>query len=99
MEMVFVTLDYESVFLGKEIIGLFANRLGKGVMAIVLAGVTSVVAKRHGMIDHLNKLIVVISFSWFYVSFRMTRLLKRQQQEQEQQQDESNVQLEKSFTD
>jgi ATP/ADP translocase len=97
VEMVFVTLDYESVFFGKEIIGLFANRLGKGVMAIVLAGVMSVAAKRHG-IDHLNQLIVAISFTWFFVSLRMTRLLNQHQQKQ-QEQDEFDTPLDKSFTD
>jgi hypothetical protein len=96
MEMVFMTLDYESVFFGKEIIGLFANRLGKGVMAIFLAGVMSVAANRYSMIDHLHQLLVVITFTWLYVSFRMTRLLKQQQQKQ---QGVCDVQIKKSLTD
>jgi ATP/ADP translocase len=96
MEMVFVTLDYESVFFGKEIIGLFANRLGKGVMAIFLAGIMSVAANRHDMMDNLQQLLVLISLTWFCVTFKMTRVLKEHQQKP---QDFSAFQPSKSYTD
>jgi ATP/ADP translocase len=96
MEMVFVTLDYESVFFGKEIIGLVANRLGKGVMAIFLAGIMSLAANRRDMMDNLHQLLVVISFAWFYVTFNMTKLLKEHKQKQ---QVFPGIQLSKSYTD
>jgi ATP/ADP translocase len=37
VEMVYVKLDYESRFFGKEVIGLFVDRLGKSSTAVVLS--------------------------------------------------------------
>jgi ATP/ADP translocase len=37
VEMVYVNLDYESRFFGKEVIGLFVDRLGKSSTAVVLS--------------------------------------------------------------
>ena len=36
LEMVFVSLDYESRYVGKEIINLFVNRFGKSAMAVAI---------------------------------------------------------------
>jgi ATP/ADP translocase len=41
-EMVYVPLDFESRFLGKEVIGVFGYRLGKSFMSLVVSGLTSV---------------------------------------------------------
>lgn len=35
-ELVYVTLDHESRFVGKQIVALFANRLGKSAVAVAL---------------------------------------------------------------
>ena len=41
-EMVYVPLDFESRFLGKEIISVFGYRFGKSGMSLALSGLTSV---------------------------------------------------------
>jgi ATP/ADP translocase len=41
-EMVDVPLDFESRFLGKEIIGVFGYRFGKSVISLSLSALTSV---------------------------------------------------------
>lgn len=41
-EMVYVPLDFESRFLGKEIISVFGYRFGKSGMSLALTGLTSV---------------------------------------------------------
>ena len=40
-EMVYVPLDFESRFVGKEIIGVFGYRFGKSLMSLSLSGLTS----------------------------------------------------------
>ena len=40
-EMVYVPLDFESRFVGKEIIGVFGYRLGKSLMSLSLSALTS----------------------------------------------------------
>jgi ATP/ADP translocase len=40
-EMVYVPLDFESRFLGKEIIGVFGYRFGKSLISLTLSGLTS----------------------------------------------------------
>lgn len=40
-EMVYVPLDFESRFLGKEIIGVFGYRFGKSLISLSLSGMTS----------------------------------------------------------
>lgn len=40
-EMVYVPLDFESRFVGKEIIGVFGYRLGKSLMSLALSALTS----------------------------------------------------------
>ena len=37
-ELVYVPLDFESRYVGKEIIAVFANRFGKSGMALILSG-------------------------------------------------------------
>jgi|AntRauTorckE5430_2_1112549.scaffolds.fasta_scaffold04992_2 ATP/ADP translocase len=41
-EMVYVPLDFESRFLGKEIISVFGYRFGKSGMSLALSGLTSI---------------------------------------------------------
>lgn len=41
-EMVYVPLDFDSRFLGKEIISVFGYRFGKSGMSLALSGLTSI---------------------------------------------------------
>ena len=70
-EMVFASLDYESRFVGKEIIGVFANRLGKSVMAVALSLLANQVT-----ILQLSHATTVFSVLWFVVSWQVVVLLK-----------------------
>ena len=69
-EMVFASLDYESRFVGKEIIGVFANRLGKSVMAVALSILATQVT-----ILQLSHAASVFSVLWFIVSWQVLRLI------------------------
>eukprot|EP00551_Chaetoceros_affinis_P009265 CAMPEP_0203684830 /NCGR_PEP_ID=MMETSP0090-20130426/48236_1 /ASSEMBLY_ACC=CAM_ASM_001088 /TAXON_ID=426623 /ORGANISM="Chaetoceros affinis, Strain CCMP159" /LENGTH=482 /DNA_ID=CAMNT_0050554011 /DNA_START=647 /DNA_END=2092 /DNA_ORIENTATION=+ len=64
-EMVWVMLDYESRFIGKELINLFANRLGKSSTAIFLFLLTVQIEKDG---NHLSRFAVnasvVLAFLW-----------------------------------
>jgi ATP/ADP translocase len=65
---VYVSLDYESQFLGKEIIGLTVNRFGKSIMALTTAcfGLS--------VIDHLRSSLVLVAFLWLIATYRLVRL-------------------------
>lgn len=75
-EMVWVMLDYESRFIGKELINLFANRLGKSGTAVILALLT-VRLEKDGM--NLRSFIVntsiFLAFIWLICTIRVTRLI------------------------
>ena len=95
IEMVYVPLDFESRYLGKEIIGVFGNRFGKSGMSLLL----SVLSYTFGTfgIRELSALSTVASFSWLSCSVRLSQLLpkrkeaeaaveqRRRQQQQQQQ--------------
>jgi ATP/ADP translocase len=65
----YVSLDYESRFIGKEIIGLFVNRFGKSSMAALLLLVTNL----NGSSPMMDKLFVqalsVSSFLWLFTAY------------------------------
>jgi ATP/ADP translocase len=64
-----VSLDYESQFLGKEIIGLTVNRFGKSIMALTTACFGLSVD-----LDHLRASLVFVAFLWFIATYRLVRL-------------------------
>jgi len=69
---VYGTLDFESRYLGKEIVGLFANRLGRSGSAVVLALLTSAFPS---FSSKAPLLLACISAMWLVVCFRVVRLL------------------------
>ncbi|CAJ1949087.1 unnamed protein product [Cylindrotheca closterium] len=69
-EMVFQPLDFESRYLGKEVIGVFANRFGKSGMSLILSLVT---AQFSGVgVPELSKLSVIVATMWASCSFRLS---------------------------
>lgn len=70
-EMVYASLDYESRFVGKEVIGLFANRFGKSSMAIILSLLTAYVPS-----STLHKILPFgascFALMWVFASYRLT---------------------------
>lgn len=73
-EMVYVSLDYESRFLGKEIIGVFVNRVGKSVVAIGLSAVTAYFGSQIDL-GYLSMALVVVSVFSLLVSYQLTKFL------------------------
>jgi len=75
-EMVYVSLDYESRFLGKEIIGVFVNRVGKSAVAIGLSVVTTYYGSDLDL-KHLSTALVVISILSWLLSYRLSKFLDK----------------------
>jgi len=71
---VYVSLDYESRFLGKEIIGVFVNRVGKSVVSIGISAVTAYFGPRFDL-QYLSIALVAISAAWLGVTFQLTTYL------------------------
>ena len=78
VEMVYVNLDYESSFFGKEVIGLFVERLGKSCAAVIL----SLVSWTFGNSALLDKAFVqalsVASLLWLFSSYQLAHPTKKQ---------------------
>ena len=77
---VYTSLDYESRFVGKEIIGLFANRFGKSFMAVTLLLMTTWYDDSTMLIRHLVMALVTINFVWVGVSLRLNYLIQESEQ-------------------
>ena len=67
-------MDYESRFLGKEIIGVFVNRVGKSVVAIGLSIVTAYFGAELDL-QYLSMTLVGVAAAWLFVSYRLTIFL------------------------
>jgi ATP/ADP translocase len=78
-EIVVAWLDYESRFVGKESIGMFANRFGKSGMAVVMA----VLADR-ATLDQLSLASSVFSVLWFVVSLQVVNVIVSKTTEEEE---------------
>ena len=75
-EMVYVPLDFESRFLGKEIISVFGYRFGKSGMSLALSGLTSVFGN-FGL-QQLSCLTGGAAFLWLTAAWNVSnRVLSR----------------------
>lgn len=72
-ELVYVPLDFDSRYVGKEVIGVFGNGIGKSGMSLFLAGLTSAFGN-FGM-HKLSFLSTTLSMVWLSASFRLSNLL------------------------
>lgn len=72
-EMVFVPLDFESRYVGKEVIGIFGYRFGKSIMSLMLSGITSVFGNL--AIQPLSILTNGVSFVWLATAWRLSNLV------------------------
>lgn len=70
-EMVYVPLDFESRFMGKEIIGVFGNRFGKSGMSLFLSGLTFYYGGG-GTMASLTKISSVASLLWMSFAWRLS---------------------------
>lgn len=75
-EMLYVSLDYESRFIGKEVVNLFASRMGKSGMAICLSVLSTLWVKGEGDLEQfLSAELSVVATVWICTTWRLTRLL------------------------
>mmetsp|Transcript_8182 Transcript_8182/g.11798 ORF Transcript_8182/g.11798 Transcript_8182/m.11798 type:complete len:554 (-) Transcript_8182:296-1957(-) len=80
-EMVYVPLDFESRYLGKEVIGVFGNRFGKSGMSLILSGL-SYIFGNFG-IQELSRLTTVASLSWMTCSVWLSNLIPKREEAEE----------------
>ena len=70
---VYASLDNESRFFGKEIVGLFANRLGRSGSAVVLAIVTTTFPSLNSRAPFL---LLGLSLLWLLACYRVVGHLR-----------------------
>lgn len=75
IEGLYATLDFESRFLGKEIIALFANRLGKSSVALALTVATLV---SDACLPYIRMAMLVLCSTWWMASYRLILVLDAQ---------------------
>lgn len=76
-EMLYVSLDYESRYLGKKVISLIAGKFGKSAMAVGLSVVMMVYGDRSDIMWYLLAVAVVFSFLWLSSSIRLHTLIEK----------------------
>lgn len=72
-EMVFVPLDFESRFVGKEVIGVFGYRFGKSCMSLALSGLTAILPTF--ALKELSVLSALVSVGWMQTAWRLSNLV------------------------
>jgi ATP/ADP translocase len=81
-EMVYVPLDFESRFLGKEVIGVFGYRLGKSVMSLALSALTSVMGN-FGL-QELSILSNGVALLWMRTAWRLSNFVPTRQEAEDE---------------
>ncbi|KAL3787970.1 hypothetical protein HJC23_002895 [Cyclotella cryptica] len=77
-ELVYVPLDFESRYVGKEIIAVFANRFGKSGMAVILSGLQFLVGRNIGSGGLLTGMAFFVSLAWWVSCISLSSRLMSQ---------------------
>lgn len=80
-ELVYVPLDYESRFVGKEVIGVFGYRFGKSSMSLVLSVLTAVFGDF--TLQDLSWLCSGASFLWLTCAWRLSNVVPTRREAEE----------------
>lgn len=72
-EMIFVPLDFESRFVGKEVIGVFGYRFGKSLMSLLLSAI-AVVDANFGL-QKLSVLSNAVCVAWMQTAWRLSHMV------------------------
>jgi len=75
-EMLYVSLDYESRYLGKKVISLIAGKFGKSAMAVALSLVMVVYGDRSEMLWYLLATALLFTVLWLISSIRLHALIQ-----------------------
>jgi ATP/ADP translocase len=81
-EMIYVPLDFESRFLGKEVLGVFAYRFGKSLMSLILSAFTAIVGGGTG-IQELSIFSSAVSILWIITAWKVSNLVPTRQEAQD----------------
>ena len=73
-ELVYVPLDFESRYVGKEIIAVFANRFGKSGMAMILSALHFLKGNGGGG-GGLSGMALVVSLGWWASAVSLSSLI------------------------
>lgn len=73
-ELVYVPLDFESRFIGKEVISVFGYRFGKSLTSLVLSGVTTFVARDFGL-QEMSYITTSMALLWGTRCFRLSNFV------------------------
>jgi ATP/ADP translocase len=90
-EMVYVPLDFESRFLGKEVIGVFGYRLGKSIMSLALSGLTSLTGDNFGL-QELSILGNGVALVWMRTAWRLSNYVPTRQEAEDEYEVSRNIQ-------
>ena len=80
-EMVFVPLDFESRFVGKEVIGVFGYRFGKSIMSLSLSGLTALFGNFG--IQEYSIISALVNLGWFKVSWDLSNYVPTRKEAEE----------------
>ena len=83
-EMVYQPLDFDARYLGKEVIGVFANRFGKSGTSMILTGLTSIFGFAVGSTRPLSQLAVGVGSVWSVCSIYLSKHVITNKQAEEQ---------------
>jgi ATP/ADP translocase len=72
-EMVYVPLDFESRYVGKEVVGVLAYRMGKSIMSLSLSGLTGIFG--NFALQQLSLLSTGASFLWLATAWNLSNLV------------------------
>mmetsp|Transcript_32324 Transcript_32324/g.67980 ORF Transcript_32324/g.67980 Transcript_32324/m.67980 type:complete len:556 (+) Transcript_32324:157-1824(+) len=75
-EMLYVSLDYESRYLGKKVISLIAGKFGKSAMAVALSLVMVAYGDRSDIIWYLLATATVFTLLWLISAVRLHSLIE-----------------------
>lgn len=74
-EMLYVSLDYESRYLGKKVISLIAGKFGKSAMAVALSLVMVMYGDKSETLWYLLATALLFTFLWLISSMRLHALI------------------------
>lgn len=72
-ELVYVPLDYESRYVGKEVIGVFGYRFGKSGMSLALSALTYWFGNLG--VQQLSQLTTLGALGWFVTAYRLSNVV------------------------
>lgn len=87
-EMVFVPLDFESRYVGKEIIGVFGYRFGKSLMSLFLSGLTTTMGN-FGL-HQLSILSSLVACGWMQTAWSLSKYVPTRKEAEEAYQKEKS---------